>query len=86
MENDYETTVVLAAAFQYFYHRDISNAAIHMSLPRFSPITFQLAHALEPEARIQDLLCFDSSTTYDAERVRKEFGKYPQDRGRVDIR
>lgn len=84
--NDYEGTVALAAAFQYFYNKDKANAAIHLSVPRFSPITFQLAEALKPEHRIQDMLQFDSSTPYQAEEVRQQMGKYPQDRGRIDIR
>ncbi len=33
-------------AFLHFYHDDKSNAAIHCTDVRFSPITFRLAHAL----------------------------------------
>lgn len=38
---------LLLGCFQYFYHNDCANAAIHCADVRFSPITFKLAEALK---------------------------------------
>lgn len=43
----YETILY---SFEYFYHMDKANAAIHCSPVKFSPIVFRLAEALQEQA------------------------------------
>jgi hypothetical protein len=70
---DYKTLMEMNSgllySFEYFYHMDMANAAIHMSHVRFSPITFQISGFLAP-------------TTENIKHVKSHIGKYPLDIGR----
>jgi hypothetical protein len=67
---------ILIWCFQYFYHQDKANAAIHCAPVRFSPITFRLALRFT----------LTDSPTGDLERavaeVRSHMGAYEEDKGR----
>lgn len=63
----------LRYALSHFLHLDNSNAAIHCSTPRFSPITFRLAEALALLGREGD---------NDVDVVLEHRGTYKEDRGR----
>lgn len=57
--------------FQYFYHADKMNAAVHLAPVRFSPITFRLAASLVYNTNIEGL-----------DEVLDHIGKYEEDKGR----
>lgn len=59
----------LLYSFEYFYHMDCANSAIHMSSVRFSPITFEIASHIPP-------------ITENIKHVHSHIGKYPMDKGR----
>jgi hypothetical protein len=40
-------TEAMGWSFQFHYHRDMMNAAVHMAPPRFSPITVDLCLEIE---------------------------------------
>ena len=67
-----EPEAVLADCLRYFAHRDESNAALHGSQVRYSPITFRIAEALTASDRPSHL-AFD---------VMSHAGRYEEDRGR----
>jgi hypothetical protein len=60
-------------AFHHHYHSDKSNAAVHLSAVRFSPLTFRLADAV----RESEWWCVHIS------EVLADKGKYSEDRGRA---
>lgn len=59
----------LLYSFEYFYHMDCANSAIHMSSVRFSPITFEIASHIPPVSE-------------NIKHVHSHIGKYPMDKGR----
>lgn len=64
-------------AFLQNYHLDKSNACVHCSPVRFSPLTFRLFEALMagwPE---------DEDITQEMAEVRSHHGTYQEDRGRI---
>lgn len=71
---------VMQSAFEYFYHMDCANAAIHRNNVKFSPITFDLAAELRkwwPDYQgipINLLSCLH--------HVESHIGKYEMDMGR----
>lgn len=71
---------IVNAAFLHFYHLDKSNAPIHLSEVRFSPITFEFALALWNAAD-------DSGDDVIAEvaEVMRHRGTYPLDKGRIEL-
>jgi hypothetical protein len=69
---------VLTFAFTQNYHADKSNAAIHCSPVRFSPLTFRLAEILIREADSNVVLY-----TAELAEVIEHLGKYREDAGRV---
>lgn len=68
---------VLLWCFQQNYHLDMSNAAVHCSPVRFSPITFRLYEAL--------VNAWDSDEFFTSEMliVKTHHGTYEEDRGRI---
>jgi hypothetical protein len=56
-------------SFEYFYHMDCANSAIHMTDVKFSPITFRLANLLP-------------GVTENVQHVHSHKGKYETDPGR----
>ncbi len=67
-------SVTISFAFEQNYHADKSNAAIHCSPVRFSPLTFRLAEILT-----------DTAFKYDpgVQEVLQDLGSYPEDKGRI---
>jgi hypothetical protein len=66
---------VLWHTFEYFYHLDKGNACIHVSVVRFSPITFRLAEHLWSDfrsMRVNEML----------REVILDSGQYEEDKGR----
>jgi hypothetical protein len=63
-------------AFQFFYHYDKSNAAVHGAEVRFSPITFRLAEAISTYSSIM------ASQHADLMEVLNHVGLYEEDPGR----
>lgn len=75
MENPEET---IWQAFRHFLHLDESNAAIHTSPVRYSPLTFRLAELLRDGCPP-----FDDEARYAAvQRVCADIGEYEEDKGR----
>ena len=74
---------VLWAAFEFFARRDESNAALHMSQPRWSPITFRLADQLDAMG-IGDLSNgeLDEASHLLLRDVMRHRGQYAEDTGR----
>jgi hypothetical protein len=74
-----ETILVEACwwSFLHFAHLDHANAAVHCSPWRYSPITFNLAKALEDHIPRGDDALLDD--------VIAHFGTYPPDRGRIEL-
>ena len=73
-----DVTETLWHCFQQNYHLDHSNAAVHCSPVRYSPITFRLAEVLwdaNPDLQVTDSL----------RAVYLDLGKYREDRGRVEL-
>lgn len=64
-------------AFLQNYHLDKSNACVHCSPVRFSPITFRLYQALN------NLWPQDEDITQEMAEVRDHVGAYQEDRGRI---
>lgn len=62
-------------SFEHFARLDESNAAIHCSPVRWSPITFRLAAALQACGAVDEL----------TGRVIADVGRYPEDRGRIEL-
>jgi len=71
-----KTPEVLLWSFQQNYHLDKSNAAIHCSPVRFSPITFRLLETLLTGWPL------DEDITSEMQEVREHYGTYEEDRGR----
>jgi hypothetical protein len=65
---------VLSYAFLQNYHADKSNAAIHCSEVRFSPLTFRLAELLDKSGR---------QVSERVVEVLRDRGRYKEDAGRV---
>ena len=62
----------IAMAFEHFYHLDHSNAAVHMAVVKYSPITFALAEMVA-----------EFSPSWDkVQAVITDRGKYDLDLGR----
>ena len=84
---------LIEQCFIHFYGLDISNAAIHVAPPRFSPITFRLQEAItETTDRIESdhdtlmathwLNGLSLATLYAIDHVHDHNGKYKEDMGR----
>lgn len=71
-------TEVLLWCFIQNYHLDKSNAAVHCSPVRFSPITFRLYEALMV-ARDHD----NEGITEEMTEVALHHGRYQEDKGRA---
>ena len=70
------TNYVLLFCLKQNYHLDKSNAAIHCSTVRFSPITFRLYELLMSEwPEGEDI-------TQEMAEIREHYGTYEEDRGR----
>jgi hypothetical protein len=72
----YNFTEILLWCFQQNYHLDKSNASVHCSPVRFSPITFRLFEALMviwPE---------DEDITQEMAEVMSHHKTYEEDKGR----
>ncbi len=67
---------VLLWCFQQNYHLDKSNACVHCSPVRFSPITFRLYQALIVGWP------YDEDITAEMAEVRTHHGQYEEDKGR----
>lgn len=65
-------------AFLQNYHLDKSNACVHCSPVRFSPITFRLLQVL------LHLWNHDEDITQEMAEVSAHLGKYQEDRGRIE--
>jgi hypothetical protein len=79
-----EPDVLLLHCLRHFVHLDHSNAAIHCSTVRYSPITFRLAEELERRiiaGRTDDLLG-DEVDERILFQVLAHVGRYPEDSGR----
>lgn len=63
-------------AFEFLYHTDKANAAMHTSPVKFSPITFRLAETLLA------VWNGDEDITQELAEVRAHMGKYEEDIGR----
>lgn len=73
---------LLTWCFLYFANYDRSNAAVHQSVVRYSPITFRLAEAIDVGDFINDGCdAVDQELLLD---VLADRGRYPEDRGRID--
>jgi hypothetical protein len=70
---------LLWECFRHFVHLDESNAAVHCSLVRYSPITFRLAEQLDLMIRRDDLHPRNDALLTE---VLAHRGAYPEDRGR----
>lgn len=73
MNNIYST---IAWAFEQNYHSDKSNACIHTSEVRFSPLTFRLAEILTGYAGPE------GDSLY-VKEVMSHKNKYQEDKGRI---
>lgn len=73
---------VLWECFRHFVHLDESNAAIHCSPVRYSPITFRLAEQLHAMQVYADL---SPSGERHLVQVMAHLGRYPEDRGRIEV-
>ena len=71
------TPEILVWCFEQNYHLDKSNAAVHCSPVRFSPITFRLYEALMVDWDVEQ------DITQEMAEVKFHQGKYQEDRGRV---
>jgi hypothetical protein len=71
---------VLQWAFLQNYHLDKSNACVHCSPVRFSPLTFRLYQALMAGWDLDN-----EDITQEMAEVGNHFGTYPEDRGRVEL-
>jgi hypothetical protein len=76
---------LLFECFKHFAHLDHSNAAVHCSPVRYSPITFRLMEALEghqlrPADPVEDQV--SAMLWHD---VKQHSGKYREDVGRIEL-
>lgn len=74
---------LLWQCLKHFAHLDHSNAVVHMSPVRYSPITFRLAEALH----VGRPWTYDYRSPLDVhliEAVLHDRGHYPEDRGRIE--
>lgn len=79
----YKTAFALYEAFLHFYHQDHSNAAIHMSPVRYSPITFRLAEALSDNSLgVYIQVVHEGWSERELQEVMAHLGKYEEDKGR----
>jgi hypothetical protein len=72
----FNVTEVLMWCFQQNYHSDKSNADIHCSPVRFSPLTFRIYQAL---------MAFwpdEEDITQEMAEVKNHIGTYEEDKGR----
>jgi hypothetical protein len=69
---------ILLWCFQQNYHLDKSNAAVHCSPVRFSPITFRLYEWL-----LMDWVP-DEDITPEMAEVKHHHGMYVEDKGRIE--
>lgn len=77
----YPVALALYEAFLFFYHRDHSNAAVHVGAARYSPITFRLAEALrQRDVYIQ--VVHEGWSEHELIAVWRDAGTYEEDRGR----
>lgn len=77
----FEAALALYESFLYFYHKDHSNAAIHIAGVRFSPITFRLAEALK-QRDIYLALVQEGWSESELQKVWHHAGTYAEDKGR----
>lgn len=78
----FDSTRTLWYAFTHLYHLDKSNAALHCSDVRFSPITFRLAEALAEQCGLSSLGALNESQVNEVEEVLMHKGLYEEDKGR----
>jgi hypothetical protein len=80
MQSKKEVHPGVAYAFEYFFHLDCSNAAMHQGTVRYSPITFRLAEHLHHEYPVA--IHFDPVKYHDVHLVLADKGAYAEDPGR----
>jgi hypothetical protein len=75
------TATLLLECLRHFVHLDEANAAIHLGMVCYSPITFRLAE--ECKSRYLEIV-HEQGDVYDlyVERVMAHVGQYEEDRGR----
>jgi hypothetical protein len=75
----YDFIDVLTWAFLQNYYLDKSNACVHCSPVRFSPLTFRLYEGL------MAAWDFEEDISQEMAEVKQHHLTYPEDRGRVEI-
>ena len=75
-------TELLWECFRHFVHLDESNAAVHCSPVRYSPITFRLAEVLDATEVPPDLSVVNGQLL---DAVMTHRGAYPEDMGRIEM-
>jgi hypothetical protein len=81
MQSKKEVHPGTAYAFEYFFHMDCANAAMHQGTVRYSPITFRLAEFMHDEYPVA--IHFDPVKYHDVHLVLADKGAYAEDPGRV---
>jgi hypothetical protein len=85
MTDDHDNTTLLFTCFKHFAHLDQSNATVHCSAVRYSPITFRLMEALEgSQLHIADPM-EDQVSAMLWHNVKQHHGKYAEDKGRIEL-